>query len=322
MYQTKGVYKFMANDISLVAIDHGYDSIKVFDGKKIFSFKSKYETTKDNINRSNTYHIRFGSDEYIVGDGASINYIEYDKTANEYNQIFTLAALGKVMGAQDYCEFNIVAGYPLNLYAANRSVFAKYLKSKNVVEFYFNGQKKKVLIKDCLVFPQGIGAVFTSPNQYKNKLIAVLDVGGLTVNGGILNNLNLDNSTMFTINQGCLILFNRLKKVLNSTFTQNIQEYEIPNIIENGLIINGQKVKADKIIDDVIFQHCNTIRAECRRFNWNVDTLDILLVGGGALVLDGYIQEVIPQIKVIDDPVFANVKGFYEVGRHYYANIN
>lgn len=310
----------MADYTTLVAIDHGYDSIKIFDGQKIQSFKSKYETAKDNINRNNTYHIKYGSNEYIVGDGASTNYIEYDKTANEYNQMFTLAALGKIMGDEDYCEFNVVAGYPLNLYATNRNVFAKYLKSKDVVEFSFNGQKKKVLIKDCLVFPQGIGAIFNNPNQYKDKILAVLDIGGLTVNGGILNNLNLDNGTMFTINQGCLILFNKLKKVLNSTFTQNIQEYEIPNIVEHGLTINGERTKAEQMIDDVIFEHCNTIKSECRRFNWNVDTLEILLVGGGAHVLDGYIQAAIPQIKVVDDPVFANVKGFYEVGRHYYAS--
>lgn len=312
----------MAGYIALVAIDHGYDSIKIHDGKNILAFKSKYEIAKNNISRNNTYHIKYGSSEYVVGDGASTNYIEYDKTANEYNQIFTLAALGRIMGDKDYCEFNVVAGYPLNLYAANRSAFAKYLKSQDVVEFEFNGSKKRLIIKDCLVFPQGIGAIFTNPNQYTGKLQAVLDIGGLTVNGGILNNLNLDNNTMFTINQGCLILFNKLKKILNSKFTQNIQEYEIPNIIENGLIINGEKAKAELLIDETIFEHCNAIKAECRRFNWNVDTLEILLVGGGAHVLDGYIQIVIPQIQIINDPVFANVKGFYEVGRRYYAKNN
>lgn len=312
----------MVDYIGLIAIDHGYDSIKMYDGQKLHSFKSKYETTKDNINRNNTYHIKYGVNEYVVGDGASNSYIEYDKTANAYNQIFTLAALGKIMGDKEYCQFNVVAGYPLNLYATNKNIFAKYLRGKDEVEFYFNGQKKRVLIKDCLVFPQGIGAVFNNPNQYKNQILAVLDIGGLTVNGGILNNLNLDSTTMFTINQGCLILFNKLKKVLNSAFTQNIQEYEIPNIINNGLTINGEKTKTGQLIDEVIFEHCNTIKSECRRFNWNVDTLEILLVGGGAHILDGYIQVTIPQIKVVDNPVFANVKGFYEVGRHYYAKNN
>lgn len=312
----------MADYITTVAIDHGYDTIKGYDGKKLIYFRSKYEIANDNINRNNTFHIKHGTNEYIVGDGASMNYIEYDKTANEYNQVFTLATLGKIMGDKDYCEFNVVAGYPLNLYATNRNVFMKYLKGQDVVEFACNGHKKTILIKDCLVFPQGIGAIFINPNQYNNKLVAVLDIGGLTVNGGILNNLNIDTSTMFTINQGCIILFNKLKKMLNSEYTLNIQEYEIPGIIKNGLTINGERVNSNKLIDDVIFEHCNTIKSECRRFNWNVETLDIILVGGGAYVLDGYIQTIIPQVQIIDDPVFANVKGFYEIGRNYYAKDN
>lgn len=308
----------MKNDIRLVAIDHGYDSIKVYDGYKLKKFKSKYEITNDNINTNNTFKITWGNSSYVVGDGATNNFLEYDKTKNEYNKIFTLAALGNIM-KEDYEEFNVVAGYPLNLYSSNKNIFMKYLKSKDVIEFVFNKQYKKVKINDCLVFPQGAGALFQNPLIYSNKIIAILDVGGITINGCIFENLNLNTSTMFTSNLGCIILFNKLKKVLNNHFTLNIQEYEIPHILQNGLTINGEKVHADKIIDDVIFDHCNLIKSECRRYNWNIETLEILLVGGGAYILDGYIQTIMPQIQIMDNPVFANVKGFYEIGRHYYA---
>lgn len=312
----------MADHIELVAIDHGYDSIKAYNSKQLISFKSKYEETADSINKGSTYHIKYGTDEYIVGDGASIQYIEYDKTANDYNKIFTLAVLGKLLGTKEYGNFNIVTGYPLNLYIANKNIFSKYLKTNDVIEFYFNGQKKRIKNNHCLVFPQGVSSAFVNPSQYQNKLVAILDVGGITVNGCILNNLNLNTNTTFTINQGCIILFNKLKKVLNSYYTLNIQEYEIPNIIKNGLIVNGEKTKAGRLIDNVIFEHCNIIKAECRKFNWNVETLEMNMVGGGAYILDGYIQTIIPQIQIVHDPVFSNVKGLYEIGRHYYAKNN
>jgi plasmid segregation protein ParM len=124
---------------------------------------------------------------------------------------------------------------------------------------------------------------------------------------------------MFTINLGTIILFNKLKRVLNSKYTTNIQEYEIPNIIKNGLNINGSQHDSKKIIEDILLEHCKQIKAECRKYNWNIDTLEILITGGGALVLDGYLQQVFPQSHIADDPVFSNCKGFYSIGEHYYA---
>jgi plasmid segregation protein ParM len=92
----------------------------------------------------------------------------------------------------------------------------------------------------------------------------VLDIGGLTTNGLVAEGLNLKSSSMFTINLGTIILFNKLKRVLNSKYTTNIQEYEIPNIIKNGLNINGSQHDSKKIIEDILLEHCKQIKAECR----------------------------------------------------------
>lgn len=303
--------------MKVCAIDHGYHSMKIYDGNKLIRFKSRIEESNDSINQNNTFRIQHNDKTYIVGDGAANNYIEYDKTANEYNQIFTMAGLGKIM-EDDYEDYKIVAGYPLNLYSANKGIFAKYLKTNNTV-FTIDGLYKRIKIDDCLVFPQGAGSLFVNPNYYRNKLIGIIDIGGLTINLSIFNNLNLQTSSVTSINQGCIILFNKLRKTLNSTFSLNIQEYQIPNILKEGLSINGEKQKCEDIIDDVMMEHCNLIKAECRRYNWDVETLDILLTGGGALVLDGYLQKIFPQAHIADNPVYSNVLGFYEIGRRYYA---
>jgi plasmid segregation protein ParM len=303
--------------MKVVAIDHGYDAVKIYTGNNLISFKSRIEETNESINKNNTFKIIYNGNSYIVGDGAANQYIEYDKTANEYNKVFTLAGLSKVMDF-DKEEFQIVAGYPLNLYSSNKNIFAKYLKTSEV-QFVIDGIPKRIRINDCQVFPQGAGALFSNPYPYRNKVVCILDIGGMTVNGSIFHNLNLQTPSMFTINQGMIILYNKLMKALNNEFSMNIQEYEIPSILKDGLSINGERRKCNKLIDDILLAHCNSIKAECRKHNWNIETLDILVTGGGALVLDGYMQQVFPQAHIVDDPVFANVRGFYEIGRRYYA---
>jgi plasmid segregation protein ParM len=305
------------NIMKVVAIDHGYSAIKATDGNKIISFQSRIEETNETINTNKTYKITYNNKTYIVGAGANSNYIEYDKTANEINKIYTLVALSKLMDT-NYESFKLVTGYPLNLFNANKNIFAKYLKAYDI-PFEIDGIRKRITIDDCIVFPQGAGSLFVNPNYYRDKIIAVLDIGGLTVNGVVFENLNLNSSSMFTINLGTIILFNKLRKVLNSKFTTNIQEYEIQNILQNGLIINGEKQSCKEVIDEIFTDHCKQIKAECRKYNWNIETLDILVTGGGALVLDGYIQQILPQSHIVDDPVHSNCKGFYNIGGHYYA---
>jgi len=305
--------------MKVCAIDHGYDSIKASDGNSLFTFKSKIEETTETINTNKTYKITYDNKTYIVGDGANSNYIEYDKTANDYNKIYTLVALSKFMDVHSNHEsFKIVTGYPLNLFNTNKNIFAKYLKSYDI-PFEIDGVCKRISIDDCVVFPQGAGSLFINPNEYKDKVICIIDIGGITANCCIFDNLNLQSSSMFTANLGTIILYNKLKKVLNSKFTTNIQEYEISNILENGLVINGEKQSCNQLIDDILFEHCKLIKAECRKYNWNIETLDIILTGGGSLVLDGYLQQVFPQAKIIDNPVTSNVLGFYNIGVNYYA---
>lgn len=303
--------------MKIVAIDHGYSAVKAYSGNKAVSFQSRIEETNESINTNQTYRVTYNDKTYLVGAGASLNYIEYDKTANEINKIYTLVALSKFMDG-NYESFKLVTGYPLNLYSANKHIFSKYLKFFDI-PFEIDGVRKKITIDDCIVFPQGAGALFVNPLYYKDKVVAVIDIGGLTINGVIFENLNLQSSSMFTVNLGTIILYNKLRKALNSKFTTNIQEYEIPNILKNGLIINGEQQDITNIVDNIFKEHRKLIRAECRKYNWNIETLDILAVGGGSLVLDGYLQKVFPQCRIADDPVMANVTGFYNIGVNYYA---
>lgn len=299
----------------LVAIDNGYWSTKVFTNDNQFFFRSKYEKTDDTFNKNNTYSLFYEEESYIVGDGATQDNIDYDKTQNELAKICTYTALSKISNCVG-TNFNLMVGYPLKLYSTNKEIFADYLKTDGFIDCEINSEKKVFNVSNVIVLPQGAGALYSDVNRFKNKIIAILDIGGLTVNGCIFDNLNLIRNTIFTEDLGIFILYNEIKKALDSQFGINIQEYEIPDIVRYGLKMNNGKYKNESLItvNEVMQKHVEDIKKICKKNKWNIGNLEILLIGGGSLVLKNQLLNQIPYSSLTENPLNDNVKGFYKAG--------
>lgn len=304
-------------DTILVAIDNGYDSTKVYTNKECFSFKSKYEKADDDLNKNNTWSMFYNNENYLIGEGATIENHDDDKTNNELAKICTYAALSKLSNFIGV-NFNLVLGYPLTSCSANKEDFINYIKSDSDIETIFNGEVKKFHINDCIVIPQGAGALYSrNPNEFKDKLIGILDIGGKTINGVIMDNLNPVRKSIFTEDLGIHILYNELCKEFALRGIK-VNDYQIPYILKNNKYIDG----ADKVINDTFNKHVENIKDVMIKNKWNVDIMDIMVVGGGKLVLKNYLCKYIPHIVECEDAVFANVKGFYKVGEMYYGKEN
>jgi len=301
--------------MKIVAIDNGYWATKVYTQNERFSFRSKVEKTSDSLNTNNTFSITYAGENYLVGDGAYLTNIEYDKTIDEFFKICTYTALAKLSTFGS--EFLLVVGYPLNIYSTNAKAFSNYLKTNDYIELLLNGNPKLFKILDCIVFPQGAGVLYANPEEFKNQIIAIVDIGGLTINGCIFENLNLIRETIFTENLGSIILLNKIEKILENKYNMNIQDYEMQDIIKNG--IKKDKEGSLKIINEVIQSYIEELKNIMRKNNWNIDNLNILFTGGTSLLLQNHLLKIFPHSEISKDPVFDNVKGFYRVGELVYA---
>lgn len=299
--------------MKLVAIDNGYWATKVYARGVRFSFRSKYEKASDTLN-NNILRLTYEDNEYLVGDGASIANIEYDKTTNELHKICTYTALARL---SSICtEFNLVVGYPLSIYVNGANKFAEYLQGNDYIEVRLNGELRMFKINKCTVFPQCAGAMYVNPDRFRDKIVGILDFGGLTVNGCIFENLNLIRESIFTENMGCIILFNKIKKALESKYGISIQEYEMPFIVKNGL--TKYTDESLRIINEVILAHLEEIRRITRLNKWNIDNIILFATGGTTLLFSDLLQRIFPNIEISSDPIFDNVKGFYRIGEMLY----
>jgi plasmid segregation protein ParM len=291
----------------IAGIDNGYDATKSIINEKYLYFKSKIEYGKPIIKGSGI-QIEINGKEYIVGEG--VNNFSLDKTDNELHQICTYTALAK--NCPDYKnEFDVVLGYPLNIYSANKEKYADIYLTGEYVKVKLEGQEKLIKINKCKVFPQCAGAIYATPMIFKNRLVGILDIGGLTVNGCIVDNLNIIKDSIFTENLGGFILKNSIKKLLNSIYTLNIQDYNVDYIIKYGLKTDSN---SKAYIDGVMEEHMEKIISIMRQNNWN-EEMDIFVIGGGSLLLQDQIKKMLPNAIISEDPINTYVKGLYNVGR-------
>ena len=287
----------------LIAVNSGYWDTKVYDGVNCFKFRTKLDEAKNQIiNSYNTYHIQYQGKGYILGDGASKYNLDYDKTTNLIHKISTYYALSQF---GEKSEYEVMVALPLNIYSSLKSAYQEYLKTDGYVELTVSGEKKLIKINSCKAFPEGIAALYSNnPQKYKDSIIGILDIGSLTTNGCIMHNLNLIKESVFTIQTGVIILFNKIQKYLNSKMI-NIKEYEIPYIMN------------EYNLDSIINEHIEEIRQQMQKSDWG--NVPILLTGGGSLLLETYLKNVFPLSFVGQHGIYDNVKGLYEVGRVAYA---
>lgn len=282
-------------------IDCGYWRTKFKWSGGGLSFRNLVERSEDKLNKSDTYAVKFNGQNYLVGDGASGWNIELDKTNNELHKVTVYTCLGLINNGVPE-SYDIVVNYPLGLYnKENKKKFEDFLKG-DFEHIEINGVKKSIRIRQCIVFPQTVPIIYLK--KYEG-IVGLIDIGGLTVQGCIVKNMNLVKESIFIENKGCIIIFNEIKKLLNKKYGMNIQDYMIEDIVRNRML--------DKeLIEEYLQEYVFNLKQIMKKNGWNIEFLNIIFTGGGSLILKDYIEGI---GKLSDDPVMDNINGLWEVGK-------
>ena len=298
-----------------VAIGNGYHTTKIYQQSPIpksYSFRSKMAHTTSPLTYPNTHSITYKNNNYLVGDHAEEIDINLNKNNSLLHYLTTLTGLGLLSPSQ-HTQYNLVANIPINLYnQQNKEAFENHLRSTTPINYSLNNKPISISIPNVIVFPQSLSAIYC--NHIKSNIIGILDCGGITIQGCICENKNLIHSTVFTENQGILILLNKIKKNLNAIYNINIQDYELENILKNGLL--QDKEKSLQIISSICTSHIDQIIKIMKLSGWNLENTEILCVGGGSLLLEQYLSKLLPKYHMSNNPVFDEVFGLMEVANN------
>lgn len=284
---------------------------KVYFRTKIFKLNNDIELEA----QGKSYNVSLEGEDYIIGDqGEEIDYT-VDK-ANINHKLATYTAATQLL--DNHQAIRLVIGCPTSIYRNKnlRDEYKNYILNNGKVKILVNNNSYSFLIENILVLPEGSGIVYTKPELFKDKRVAVIDLGGLNMNFTIYDNLIPQPSSMFTINHGYAEIETRLTNELNSVYGTSFTTYDIQNIIKQGGVkVRGNiDTKSSLIIDSVIEQFMVKLIQETRKNNFNLDMMDVVFVGGTSLLIHDKILQYLPHAAIMDNALWANVEGFYKVG--------
>ncbi len=143
----------------IIGIDHGYYAIKTAH----CSFPAGLTSYGEHEPYTRQGLLEFGGCFFVCGTGRQP--IQRDKTANDNYYLLTLAAIAKEIrqrGLPPECSVRIAAGLPLTSFGRDKPKFRDYLlRSKQPVNFRFEGVEYSITIEEVAIFPQGYAALMT-----------------------------------------------------------------------------------------------------------------------------------------------------------------
>ena len=151
----------------IIGIDHGYYAIKTAH----CSFSAGLTSYGEHEPYTRQGLLEFGGSFFVCGTGRQP--IQRDKTVNDNYYLLTLAAIAKEIkqrGLPPECSVRIAAGLPLTSFGRDKPKFRDYLlRSKQPVNYKFEGVEYSITIEEVAIFPQGYAALMTETGLLQDE---------------------------------------------------------------------------------------------------------------------------------------------------------
>ena len=168
----------------IIGIDHGYYAIKTAH----CSFPAGLTSYGEHEPYTRQGLLEFGGCFFVCGSGRQP--IQRDKTINDNYYLLTLAAIAKEIqqrGLPPECSVRIAAGLPLTSFGRDKPKFRDYLlRSKQPVNFRFEGVEYSITIEEVAIFPQGYAALRSGAFAGRTVHIDKTDIAGNLLPGATL----------------------------------------------------------------------------------------------------------------------------------------
>lgn len=298
--------------MKLALNDSGKYQNKGFGDKEVI-----FRTMVTEIDKYNSYYdtvVELDGKFYAIGEGAIDTSVS--KKA-EIHRVCTLYAITQMFDNLDYGEdVYLVMGSPIQTFenADHKQEFIDFMKGDldGVIEIKVNKKPYMFNLRDVLVLPESCGVVQVHRDKFKDKLVGVIDWGGLQVNCMIYDNGKPIKSTGFTRQLGGYAMEQEVINRLNSQ-GYNYQEFELKYVMSNP------KEHEKDVVNFFVQKYFNAILKECQMMNWNINNLDLFFTGGTSDRISNFITA--QNHEVSPTAMTDNVTGFGIIGRSWLRKV-
>lgn len=324
----------MTNKVLSVGVDDGHSETKIVlpNGKK-FRIPSQATSGKVNvISINDDAQDVFGYDSpeggYIAGNiqhADPTNFNEYPLST--LNRVIVTHALCQ-SGAVNGMDLKICTGLPLKRFYIKGKPNKGLIRSKidNLLKNDVTPLDQEIEFKivDHRVFSEGVaswvdyvvqrddkGILQIDPEALK-KRIAIIDIGGRTLDVAVVSDWKLDADRSGTFDIGMLAIRNQIIEDIYNDHEVELTEEQILQVLSNRTFkLYGKEMDASLYISEAEKQVVNSAKAQVMRLLGKAADIDeVLFVGGTSCYLEPYLKEWFPHQKMVKDAAFANARGF------------
>lgn len=217
-------------------------------------------------------------------------------------------------------------GLPFQIYfnddnTVNQTLLDRKVENLSVEVKPLSGVAAPVIVRQ-MVFAQGLAAcidhVTDDKGNYRSDFdrsvpIALVDIGGRTTDSVVLlGGEKVDHSLSGTGNIGISNVYDKIGADLRAEFkVASIRLLTIENAVRSGKIrFRGKEHDVREIVQGAVREVGPQIMREVqRRIGDAAEMSEVLLVGGGATLMEDVMREYYPHCVVPKAPEFANARG-------------
>lgn len=271
------------------------------------------KTTCDKTLFEQGTEIIYNDNTFIIGQGEFET--DLDKSSKDHLMVYLLSAIA--LSTKDVAN-QVVIGLPILHFKSNKDKLKSNIMENRINTISFNGIRRQIVITDCEVFPEGVGAYYSLQEEDKDMMngkdLVIIDIGGRTTDICLLSYENgmRTISKPLTLFVGMINIYDDFIKSTNEKLTLNKELEDAEKILKNGLELFG--VKQDlSFTRPVIKKYIDKILKELY-INYPIQTEKVILTGGGSFLLGDALKAYIPNLTIMDNSIFANAYGFKRVG--------
>lgn len=292
----------------LIAIDHGNKQMKTIHCEPFVSGMQESATKPFGKN------VLKYQDKFYTLSNQRIPY-KRDKTEDERFFVLTLFGIAReILNRNCYEEeamrIQLAVGLPPAHYGAQHRAFVKYFSERGVVSFDYRGNNYAIYIDDVKCYPQAYAAAVTRLKELiGHPRVLIVDIGGFTADYLLMRNGECDLSVCDSLENGVIVLYNRIRTKVNSEFNVLLEEADI------DAILKGQREAYSPVISSLVMRlaqdFVNDLFSSLRERMLDVSAGVVVFVGGGAILLRNQIETSGKVGKAIFvNEISANAKGY------------
>lgn len=299
--------------LKIVPVNNGYFNIKSINGE-IFEAKAKVALQGHQFGNEMDV-LEFEGTEYVVGAG--LPSIGFDKTEHDlYLKLFIVNMLSRL--TKNHGNYHVFVTAPPIAFANQESAVPEILRGKyNVIH---NNKPKTIEIKEVTVVPETFLVILNhnKTDKYKNKTLIIIDIGGYTTNAVRIVNGSFLGDDYATISKGMYHIDHKIAEFFTSMYPSlNMKDESVSSYRRNGEILSDKYKDAGNLwekhiedIENIYKEHIMELLIEIQKKDWEYDTCEFLVTGGGGEVLFDIIHDnFFFKAELSDDCLFDNQKG-------------